>query len=373
MGVYKIFPSQDTTIYTDYNTLNTGLDSILDLSKNMSNLYPSSSTSRVLIQFSNTDIAEAISKITGNYSASLKLYNANVEGIPTNFNINVNPVYESWDMGTGRYGEQPEPNNGCSWKYRSANQTNAWTITGLPGGVASNYFLANGGGANWYTTYGVTQSFNFFSNKDIDINVTSTVNAWASSSIVNNGFIIMNSTSSSPTGTGSFEFDPSYEYTFNFFSRDTNTIYPPCLEFKWNDSTVTTSSAAVTVSNEEINIAIANNKNIFYDNEYVRFRVYAREKYPQRIYSSQSLYKYNKILPVASTYYSLIDLTTNNVVIDFDDVATKLSADDTSSYFRLYMNGLEPDRYYKIQIKSIIDGGTYIYDDDYYFKVEQTV
>jgi hypothetical protein len=37
------------------------------------------------------------------------------------------------------------------------------------------------------------------------------------------------------------------------------------------------------------------------------------------------------------------------------------------------MNGLEPERYYKIQIKSIIDGGTYIFDDDYYFKIAQTV
>ena len=37
------------------------------------------------------------------------------------------------------------------------------------------------------------------------------------------------------------------------------------------------------------------------------------------------------------------------------------------------MNGLEPDRYYKIQIKSIINDGTYIYDDDYYFKVMQTI
>ena len=62
-------------------------------------------------------------------------------------------------------------------------------------------------------------------------------------------------------------------------------------------------------------------------------------------------------------------MNTNLKVIDFDDVATKLSADDTSSYFRLYMNGLEPDRYYKIQIKSVITGGTYIFDDDYYFKV----
>ena len=50
-----------------------------------------------------------------------------------------------------------------------------------------------------------------------------------------------------------------------------------------------------------------------------------------------------------------------------------ISNDTTSSFFKLYMDGLEPDRYYKIQIKSTIDGGTYIYDDDYYFKVLQTV
>ena len=372
MGVYKIFPSQDITIYTDYNTLNAGLDAILDLSKNTPYLYPSSSTSRVLIKFDNDDITEAVAKSGANFTASLKLYNAHVDGIPTNFNIEIHPLFQSSDMGTGRFNNIPETSDGASWKYRSANQTNAWTINSLPSGVTSSYYSTNEGGANWYTA-SVTQSFNYFSTKDINVNVSQFVGWYTASVIPNNGFIIMNNTSASASGTGSFEFDHNYIYTFNFFSRDTNTIYPPCLEFKWNDSTITTSSAAVTVSNEEINIAISNNKNIFYDNEYVRFRVYAREKYPQRVYSSQSLYNYNKILPVASTYYSLIDLTTNNVVIDFDDVATKLSADDTSSYFRLYMNGLEPDRYYKIQIKSIIDGGTYIYDDDYYFKVEQTV
>jgi hypothetical protein len=143
------------------------------------------------------------------------------------------------------------------------------------------------------------------------------------------------------------------------------------LEIKWNDSTFATGSS-VFITDEEINIAIANNKNTFYDDEYVRFRVYAREKYPTRVYASTSLYQYNKCLPTAS-YYSIIDLNTNNKIIDFDNIATKLSIDSESSYFRLYMNGLEPDRYYKIQIKSIIDGGTYIFDDDYYFKVAQTV
>ena len=33
------------------------------------------------------------------------------------------------------------------------------------------------------------------------------------------------------------------------------------------------------------------------------------------------------------------------------------------------MSGLEPERYYKILIKTIIDGSTRIFDEDYYFKV----
>ena len=183
----------------------------------------------------------------------------------------------------------------------------------------------------------------------------------------------MNNTSASASGTGSFEFDHNYIYTFNFFSRDTNTIYPPCLEFKWNDSTVTTSSAAITIPNEEINIAVTNNKTTFYDTEYVKFRIYAREKYPARVYSTTALTKYNKILPVSTTYYSIIDSNSHLKIIDFDTVGTKLSADDTSSYFMLYMNGLEPERYYHIQIKTTINGGTYIFDDDYYFRVEQKI
>ena len=352
MGVYKIFPSQDTTIYTDYNTLNAGLDAILDLSKNAPNLFVSSSTSRVLIKFDNDDISDVITKSGINYTASLKLYNAHVDGIPTNFTININPLYQDW-----------ESDNGCSWKYRSANQTNAWSVTSLPAGVSSSFYAGNSGGAAWYNAYSASQTFNYFSTKDINVNVTSIVAAWTSSVIPNNGFIIHN--------TGSIEFDINYQYTFNFFSRDTNTIYPPCLEFKWNDSTFNPGSTSY-VSDNNILVSLSNNKNIYYDSEYVKFRVYAKDRYPTRTFVTSSLQIYNKLLPISS-YYSIIDLQSNLKVIDFDNVATKLSNDSTSSFFMLYMNGLEPDRYYKVQIKSIIDGGTYIYDDDFYFKVLQTV
>jgi hypothetical protein len=363
MGVYKIFPSQDTTIYTDYNTLNAGLDAILDLSKNAPNLYVSSSTSRVLIKFDNDDISDAISKSGINYTASLKLYNAHVDGIPTNFNININPLYQSWDMGTGRFNNIPESDNGASWQYRSANQTNTWTVTSLPAGVSSSFYAGNSGGAAWYNAYSASQTFNYFSTKDINVDVTSIVSAWTASVIPNNGFIIRN--------TGSIEFDYNYQYTFNFFSRDTNTIYPPCLEFKWNDSTFNSGSTPY-VGNNNILVSLTNNKSVFYDSEYAKLRIYAKDRYPARTFVTSSLYIYNKLLPTES-YYSIIDLNTNLKVIDFDTSATQLSNDATSSFFMLHMAGLEPDRYYKVQIKSIIDGGTYIYDNDYYFKVMQTV
>jgi hypothetical protein len=368
MAVYKLFPTQDTTLYSDYNTLNAGLDSILDLSKTQSSLYASSSVGRALVQFSTSEIQNLInntinSSITsGSFSSNLRLYNANIDGMAVSTALAFHPVYESWDMGYGRFNDLPGSTTGASWAYRSANSTNAWTVNGLPTGITSSYFTGNNGGANWYTA-SVTQSFSFYSTKDINVDITPFTLLHYSGTIANNGIIIKN--------TGSIEFNPNYQYTFNFFSRDTNTIYPPCLEFKWKDSTFNTGSTT-TIGTENLLLSVSNNKNIFYSNEVVKLRVFAKEKYPQRNFVQDSLYIYNKLLPVSSSY-SIIDLDTNNRVIDFDWNYTQLSADGTSSFFNLYMNGFEPERYYKVQIKSIINGGTYVYDDDFYFKVTQNV
>jgi hypothetical protein len=62
-------------------------------------------------------------------------------------------------------------------------------------------------------------------------------------------------------------------------------------------------------------------------------------------------------------------LDTEEIVVDYNTTYTQISCDDTSNYFDVYMNGLEPERYYKILIKTIIDGTTLILDDNYYFKV----
>ena len=49
---------------------------------------------------------------------------------------------------------------------------------------------------------------------------------------------------------------------------------------------------------------------------------------------------------------------------------TKISCDSISSYFNLYMSGLEPERYYKILIKTHLSSGEIIdIDNNLIFKI----
>ena len=57
------------------------------------------------------------------------------------------------------------------------------------------------------------------------------------------------------------------------------------------------------------------------------------------------------------------------MVFDYDNTFTKISADNTSNYFDIYMDGLQPERYYRLLIKTEIDGTTTIVDNDQVFKV----
>ena len=57
------------------------------------------------------------------------------------------------------------------------------------------------------------------------------------------------------------------------------------------------------------------------------------------------------------------------VIESFDSNFTKLSADSNGNYFKIYMNGLQPERYYRILFKQHDATGTIIYDDNYHFKV----
>ena len=115
-------------------------------------------------------------------------------------------------------------------------------------------------------------------------------------------------------------------------------------------------------------MSLAENPGMFNINSINRFRLNVSPMYPPRTFQTSSFYLGKNFLPTAS-FYALKDLDTDEYVIDFDTTYTKISADADSNYFDIYMNGLEPERYYKLLIKTSIDGSTRIYDDNYYFKI----
>jgi len=57
------------------------------------------------------------------------------------------------------------------------------------------------------------------------------------------------------------------------------------------------------------------------------------------------------------------------MIIDFDENYTKVSADNTSSYFDVYMDSLQPERYYRLLLKTSIGGSDIVIDQRNVFKV----
>ena len=371
MAVYKLFPTQDATLYSAYPTMNTGLDAILEVSNQLGeNGTPD--VARYLIQFDTNEIQDVFdNKIAGRSSSIyLKNFIAEAQGINQNTKLEVRAIAQEWNNGTGYTFDSPIGEDGVSWTYSLYSGSSTWSINGsnsggtYTGSYSSSY--ASQGGGNWYTssTYLATESFALRNVKDIEVNTTNIVNAWYSSSLPNYGFIVKL--------TGSLEFiaNQFVQPIFKFYSVDTNTIYPPTLEFRWRDySTVLTGSATgsiVTTSN--LKMSLAENPGVFFPESINRFYVNVSPLYPARAYQTSSLYTNLNYLPTAS-YYAIKDLDTNEYVVNFDDNYTQISSDSTGNYFDVYMSGLEPERYYKILIKTIINGSTKIFDDHYYFKV----
>jgi len=207
----------------------------------------------------------------------------------------------------------------------------------------------------------MSQSHTVTSTHDIDINVTDGVLAQYDSTISNAGFLLKLSSS--------LEFNAysnQRQLYLRYYSGQTHTVYPPCLEIKWDDSEYQTNLNLITDSNATIKIK--NNRGEYTDEGKQRFELAVRPKYPVRTFSTSSNYLTNYRLP-ANTYWGIRDENTEEMVIDFDTNFTKVSASPSSSYFDVYMEGLEPERYYRILLKTNINGSTNIIDENIVFKV----
>lgn len=356
--IYSLFPDKDACIYERKKTTNTGMDEILELEKQIvtsQSIY----NSRILVKFDLTEMSESI--VAGTVTGSqyfLNLYTSEAEEIPASYTIYAYPISQSWAMGLGKEADNPATTDGVSWQYRSGSYE--WT-TGSYQPATTGSWSKTAGGATWYTGSGYEASQSFDVEKsDVRMNVTDIVSKWLAGTIPNEGFIIKR--------TDGDEQSNVEQGTIAFFSSDTHTVYPPRLEVAWDDSSFTTGSLS-SLTEEDIIFYMKRLQPDYNNYARVKFRVVGRERYPAKTYATSSQYLTTKYLPT-TTYYSVRDAHTNETIIPFSDSYTKVSCDSTGNYFNLWMDGLQPERYYRFVFKLERAGGIIDYfDDGFIFKV----
>lgn len=370
--IYKIYPTQDTTIYEKTPTQNTGLDAILEIGKTV---VSSSATtliynSRALLKFDYTDLNPLVAAGFVSHSATdtnkyfLKLYAVKQKELPSTYTIEVDTVSGSWTMGLGRYDYRPIQEEGVSWKYINGKTAGTQWLTASYSPSSTGSYIVTPGGATWYTASSLIATKSYAVNEAVDpeINITTLVYGHLTGSIANNGFVVRRENSEEKIADN---------VALEYFSIDTNTIYLPHLIVKWDDAVFNTGSLLPIGAGQDPVVYFQNLNQKYTTEDRARIRVVARPKYPTRSFSTSSVYSTVYYLP-ASSSYAVEDLHTAEVVIPYDDVYTRVSCDATSSFFNFWMGVLQPERWYKFTIRSVYDNNyVKIHDSDYIFKIER--
>lgn len=400
MAYYFLFPEKDTTIYSHprRTDLNTGRVETLSLTSEAGNddnkYYPS----RFLIKFNQTEIDNVITnKVSSSiFSSSLKLYATEFNhNLPKSQTIEARAIFtnnEDFENGTQRYLDHPYfsgvISDGASWLYAdNGTDETPWVMPGEGNtSFASEYIDTTIGGGSWwindiFENLGVeagmepNQSINITDNFDLNLDVGPIVKKFYNNSqlgstesstppgIRNRGFIVKRN-----NDTTNINADQG---TIKYFSSDTHTIFSPTLIFKWDDSSYIVprpSNYDNTLSSGKIQLNITNLKQEYKQSEEPIIRIHARPQYPDREFTTTSLYT-KKYYLNRTSYYSIEDYTSKEVIVPFDTDFTKISAETEGMYFKLYMDGLQPERYYRLLIRHDNNDGINIYDEDWYFKV----
>jgi len=292
---YFEYPITDTTIYQGNITssINTGLDEILEVSKNVNSSGTTISVSRALLKFDysyiSSSVASGIIPVGAKYF--LNLYDATSTELATEQTLETYMVSGSWTGGTGTLDRDPVLSDGASWKYRDNDTEKTEWVSG-----------STTQGGTWYTSsldssYNVSSSFDLvYETRDIRMDVTDLVknHIYSSSVFPNDGFIVKrNNTATSQslysifdptTATGSAEGNSTPLGNLKFFSRETHTIFPPKLEVEWDDSSWNTGSLGELAATDldRLTVYFQNMRPEYKEKSKVKFRVVGRELYPTR-------------------------------------------------------------------------------------------
>ena len=185
---YFEYATKDTTLYEQSASMNTGLDEILEIRKDMNADGSVVNVSRALIKFDLTYISKSVASnlITSGSKTKfyLNLYDASSRELNITQNLYGYPVSQSWDMGSGRAHSNPIIEDGASWKFKDNNDTaTPWygSYSTLQGNTfaSGTLTISNGSYDNEEVTIGgvdfvfVSGSTSVFDNSSTEIFVTS--------------------------------------------------------------------------------------------------------------------------------------------------------------------------------------------------------
>jgi hypothetical protein len=389
--MFKIFYAEsDATLYEHKDTANTGLDEILEIGQRLATDGTVLKRSRSLVKFDMAEISAALTKYSIGLDKCkfvLQLFTSHAKNLPAEYTIDATIGAQPFTNGTGFENSNPIVTNGVRWAKPEASwsldsQTGENWISGSQNIRVNNsslYVSGSGSGGSWLYQSGsgvfnsslFNQSFfhqpgleknESFSYRptDIHMNVTDAIQLWFSGSggntIDNNGFLLKLSETDESSNNQS---------DIRFFSRETHTIYVPRLVMLFDDSTYDSTLDLVDTDSFDLHTKI---KSEYKDVEVTKIRIFSRDKFPVKSATNLFPIETVKRLP-ETTYYAIKDASTNEYIIQFDNIYNKVSCDSTSNFIVVDMNNFMPERYYHLQFK-IKDGITEQYiDDQIYFKV----
>jgi hypothetical protein len=357
--------------------------------------------SRTLLEFDLNELSQSISDneiSSSNVEFFINLNACGMRNLPLDYTIYAYPISQSWENGNGRYANDGST-VGASWEYRNFSGGTRWDGPLTQSNQKVDYLLTSsygsasfeGGGGTWY--YNVpseytdnshwicnssdfpslvgneliaSQSFSYGTQSDIRMNVTNIVRSWLCGCVPNNGLILITS----------FELStPPVNNTnglLQFYGRESNTIYSPKLDVKWDDSVFNTGSLSPLTGSTDNLINIQYLKSNYKAGSVPKIFVFSREKYPLKTFN-KSLQQPSMVTPKympTSSYYMVKDADSEEVLIDFDSYS-KLSCDASKgNYFKLDTSNLPQERYYRVLIKVEYDDGTVdIQDTNKIFKI----
>jgi hypothetical protein len=383
--MYKIyFIDRDATIYERYPERNTGIDSIIELTKivcgsrdDNRNILQNTYNTRILLDFNSqvtalrNEINSRKMPLFGNHplssSAFISLRLATGNSLPSEFSIEAYPLSESWSSGTGTYDSTPESRLGASWYYRTGTDVNTplyWNT----GSAKSSQFnsVSRIGGGTWLTgsSYRAVQNFVNIDTADVRMNITSIMKSWINSTISNYGLIIK--------WPHAVEISDRVAGSLKFFSRESNTIFVPRLEVAYNDVNLNGTGSVAEINTDAYVPYFTNLRAVYHDSEKAKLRLSVRPEFPTRTFQTSSVYLDMFRLPTSS-FWSVVDSVTNDTIIPFDTGSTRISCDQHGNYFTLDLNSFMTDRYYNIILRVERGGGNdiQIHDNRYYFRVDK--